>query len=125
MTDLSTLLDLANKHYRVHLRVFSAYAVVALILILIFAQWWLFWPTMIWFLIFGVHFLTYKSLNIDNEWVDERIARTTDKAYDLSHIENIRDGADSEHARSKSKQIDLKEDAAPAKEAPATGNDKG
>jgi|GEM_PF-4668928 len=120
MAYLPMLLDLANRHYRVHLRVFSVCAIIALVLILVFGQWWLFWPTMVWSLFFGVHFLTYKSLNIDNDWIDERIARTTDKAYDVSHIENIRDSFDSEHTRAGKKGGD----EAPPRRTPDVGSDK-
>jgi len=108
MAHLSTFLDFANKHYGVHLHAFVIYAVIALALILIFGQWWLFWPTMVWFFLFGVHFLTFKSLNINSDWVDERITRTTEKAYDVSYIENLRERFDSSHDGSDRTQTDGK-----------------
>ena len=62
-----------------------------LLLIMIFTgAWWLFWPWMVWLLVFAVHFLVVKSLTVKSDWVDERTAETVDHAYDLSHIMSIR-----------------------------------
>ncbi len=56
---------------------------------LFFAQWWLFWPLMIWALVFMVHFLVFKSLTVSSDWIAERTTRTADKAYDLAIIEAL------------------------------------
>ncbi len=71
-----------------------AYALGAGLLVLVdlaFTEgWWFFWPVMAWGLVVLVHYLYLKSVHVDSRWVEERADRVLDKAYDLGHIEDIR-----------------------------------
>ena len=51
--------------------------------------WWAFWPLVLWSIPFAVHYLRYKALTIDEEWVDSRTTELRIKSYDRDHIENI------------------------------------
>lgn len=51
--------------------------------------WWALWPLLITGFMFTVHYLTYKSLTVDDAWVDERAAELYDKSYDQAHIDTI------------------------------------
>lgn len=85
------ILELAKRYFRAHAWVYGIAMLLTAVLALTAESWWFFWPQMIWTILFLVHFLVVRSLDIDDDWVAERTARTADKAYDLTHIEDIRD----------------------------------
>lgn len=58
--------------------------------------WWALWPLLITGFIFMVHYLTYKSLTVDDAWVDERAAELYDKSYDQAQIDSIAERNDME-----------------------------
>ena len=87
---LQELLQFAQRSYPAHRRIYLPATLLAVALMILVDQWWLFWPLAAWTFVFAVQFLTVKSLDVDSEWIDERIARTADKAYDFDHIEDIR-----------------------------------
>jgi hypothetical protein len=53
--------------------------------------WWSFWPMCAWGLVFSLHFFYYKSVTIDEAWVEERTDDMRLRSYDLSHISDIED----------------------------------
>ena len=53
--------------------------------------WSFFWPMLIWSMFILIHYLFFRALNIDPEWVDERSQEITLNSTDLSHIQAIRD----------------------------------
>ena len=58
--------------------------------------WWFFWPSLGWGFLVLLHYLYLKSIRVDGKWAEDRTMRILDKAYDLGHIEDIRqryDGA--------------------------------
>ena len=71
-----------------------AYAIAAAVLVLVdlafTGGWWFFWPVLAWGVLVLVHYLYVKSIHVDNRWAEERADRVLDKAYDLGHIEDIR-----------------------------------
>ena len=79
------------RFFRLHAR---AYALGAAILILVdlavSGGWWFFWPVLAWGFLVLVHYLYLKSIRVDSHWAEERATRILDKAYDLGHIEDIR-----------------------------------
>jgi hypothetical protein len=85
------LLQLATRYFRLHAWIYGIAAFLALTQILRSVEWWFFWPLMIWTILFTIHFMVFKGQNVSDEWVAERAARATDKAYDVSHIESIRE----------------------------------
>ena len=85
------LLELTTRYFRPHAWAYGIAMLLALTQILRSVEWWFFWPLMIWTILFSIHFMVFKSLNVDSDWVAERAARATDKAYDVSHIESIRE----------------------------------
>ena len=80
-------------------RVFKTHIVIYVIALLAWAtavafvpgDWSLFWPIMVWTIVFMIHFLVFKGTHVDDEWVEERVERLNEEAKDLSHIEAIRD----------------------------------
>ena len=57
--------------------------------VLVGSGWWAFWPLVVWGLPFTIHFLWYRSAEVDQEWVDERALDINLQSYDRSHIEAI------------------------------------
>jgi hypothetical protein len=53
------------------------------------APWWAFWPLAGWGLLFGLHYLVYKTRRVDPQWVEERTEDVRSKAYDRGHIDSI------------------------------------
>ena len=97
------LLELTTRYFRHHAWTYVIVMLLALTQILRSVEWWFFWPLMIWTILFAIHFMVFKSLNVDSDWVAERAARATDKAYDVSHIESIRQSSESAASRLKGK----------------------
>ncbi len=85
------IFELATRYFRPHAWVYGGTLLVALMLALVSVELWLFWPMMVWTVLFLIHFLVVKSLNIDSDWVAERTEKTAMKAFDISHIETIRE----------------------------------
>ena len=55
------------------------------------SEWWFFWPLLIWTVLFTLHVMIVKSFIIDDEWVEERSNEIADSAFDLAHMETIRE----------------------------------
>ena len=72
-----------------------AYAVGSVVLIVVdFAAsegWWFFWPVLAWGCAVLLHYIHVKTISIDEGWAADRTTEVVGKAYDLSHIESIRD----------------------------------
>ncbi len=72
-----------------------AYAVGSVVLIVVdFAAsegWWFFWPVVAWGCAVLLHYIHVKSISIDDGWAADRATEVVGKAYDLGHIESIRD----------------------------------
>jgi hypothetical protein len=85
------ILELATRYFRPHAWAYGIALILEAILALISGGLWLFWPLMIWTILFLIHFLVVKSLNIDGAWVAARTEKTAMKAFDISHIETIRE----------------------------------
>jgi len=70
-----------------------AYVLVngALFLINLFTGggWWVFWPILGWGIALSAHWFYVKSINVDEQWVEERTLDIRLGAYDLGHIEDI------------------------------------
>jgi len=81
---------LATRLYKRH-RLIYAGAMAALIItnIYIGSGWWTFWPMCAWTIVFAFHFFYYKSITIDEAWVEERTDDMRLRSYDLSHIHDI------------------------------------
>ncbi len=85
------ILELAIRYLRPHAWAYGIAMLVALMLALGSVELWLFWPLMAWTVLFLIHFLVVKSLNVDSAWVAERTEKAAMKAFDISHIESIRE----------------------------------
>ncbi len=72
-----------------------AYAVCSVVLVVVdFAAsegWWFFWPVLAWGCAVLLHYIHVKSISIDDGWAADRATEVVGKAYDLGHIESIRD----------------------------------
>jgi hypothetical protein len=49
----------------------------------------LFWPLVIWYVVFSLHFLLVRSLTANDEWADERADKLRRHAYDFQHVKDI------------------------------------
>lgn len=54
------------------------------------APWWAFWPLAVTGLLLGLHYLTYKAVTANEQWVEERVEDLNLKSYDRSHIEELK-----------------------------------
>jgi hypothetical protein len=55
------------------------------------APWWGVWPLLCWGLVLSIHYFIYKSLMVDDAWIDERIDDMRWRAYDAGHMEDLED----------------------------------
>lgn len=51
--------------------------------------WWLFWPIAGWAVVLAAHWLYVRTINVTDEWVEERTLEVRGAAYDLGHIDDI------------------------------------
>jgi hypothetical protein len=65
-------------------------AALLLLTWLITASGWLFWVCLSWGMIFAIHYFLVKSINVDEDWADDRAYDLREKSYDLRHIRDIR-----------------------------------
>ncbi len=83
---------LVKRLFRRHL---LAYSVIIGALtaanIVIGGGWWSFWPTCAWGIGLAFHFFYYKSITVDEAWVQERTDDMRLRSVDLSHIRDIED----------------------------------
>lgn len=63
--------------------------------------WWAFWPLLVTGLLFGIHYLFFKTATTDEDWVEQRIDELNVKSYDQGHIEDIRERATRHQRRKK------------------------
>ncbi|HJM91297.1 MAG: hypothetical protein QGG28_19730 [Alphaproteobacteria bacterium] len=49
----------------------------------------LFWPLLIWYIVFSLHFLLVRSLTANDDWADERAGKVRRHAYDFAHVKDI------------------------------------
>ena len=66
------ILELAARYYRPHAWAYGIALFLGAILALVSGRLWLFWPLMVWTILFLIHYLVAKSLNIDSDWVAAR-----------------------------------------------------
>jgi hypothetical protein len=83
---------LVKRWFRRHALAYSA-IIGALITvnIAIGGGWWSFWPTCVWSIALSFHFFFYKSVTVDEAWVQERTDDMRLRSVDLSHIRDIED----------------------------------
>jgi hypothetical protein len=93
------IIELATRYFRLHAWVYGIAMLLASMLALGAVELWLFWPVMVWTVLFLVHFLVLKSLDVDGDWVAERTEKTALKAFDISHIESIRESYEKSASR--------------------------
>lgn len=53
-------------------------------------EWWFFWPLFIWSILFTLHVMVMRTIDIDDKWIEERSDLIADNALDLSQVEAIR-----------------------------------
>lgn len=87
---------LIRRLYRRHVLAYSV-LMGALVVVNIFVGggWWSFWPMCAWGLLLAFHFFYYRSVTVDDMWVQERTDDLRLRSYDLSHIRDIEDRVDS------------------------------
>ena len=89
-TDRSAARSGAKRFLRRHLMAYAGVnGVLFLINLLTAGPWWFFWPVFGWGIAVTAHWLYVKSVDIDDQWVDQRTEEVRQSAYDLGHIEDI------------------------------------
>ncbi|NIP25088.1 MAG: hypothetical protein GWN81_11250, partial [Phycisphaerae bacterium] len=51
---------------------------------------WFFWLALTWVMLIVIHFCIVKSIDVDEDWADERARDLRIKSYDYKHIAAIR-----------------------------------
>jgi hypothetical protein len=54
-------------------------------------QWWFFWPLLIWSILFTLHVMVMRTIDIDDEWVEKRSEKISDNAFDYAQMDGIRE----------------------------------
>jgi len=49
----------------------------------------LFWPLLILYFVFSLHFLLLRSVTANDDWADERADKVRRNAYDFQHVKDI------------------------------------
>lgn len=65
-------------------------SVLAVVDFLFLDGWATFWVMVGWSLLFGVHFMIFRSQTVDEQWVRERIIFDVYKPWDHGHVDEIR-----------------------------------
>lgn len=99
MAQRPSFLELAIRYFRLHAWVYGIAVLLALTQALRAVEWWFFWPLIVWTVLFLLHFLVVKSLGVSNDWVADRTEKTAMKAFDISHIETIRESYEKSSSR--------------------------
>ncbi len=83
---------LVKRLFRRHLLAYSVIiGALTVANIVIGGGWWSFWPTCAWGIGLAFHFFYYKSITVDESWVQERTDDMRLRSVDLSHIRDIED----------------------------------
>jgi 2TM domain len=81
-----------RRVFRWHLLVYGGVMGATMVVnFVIGGGWWSFWPICAWGLVLAFHFFYYKSVTVDEAWVQERTDDMRLRSYDLSHIHDIED----------------------------------
>jgi hypothetical protein len=89
------MLDSLNKalllSFRQHQMVFIvALGLMAVVDFFLLDGWGTFWPIVVWSMLFGVHFIIYRSQVVDEQWLEERMIFDVYRPWDYGHIEEIK-----------------------------------
>lgn len=80
----------SRRGLRRHGAVFWCVAAVLLIInVTVGGGWWSFWPLYAWGLVLAVHFFYVRSINVSDDWVEERADDLRMRSYDFDHIRDI------------------------------------
>ena len=94
-----------TRYFRLHGLAYAlGVAVLVAVDLAVTDGWWSFWPVFAWSVILLVHYLYLRSTHVDSRWVEERESQVLDKAYDLGHIEDIRQRYQGEKPRDGDRQ---------------------
>ena len=88
---LNTFNTLLIKYY--HRHQFAFFIGISSLLVVdffLFDEWATFWIMILWAMVFGVHFMIFKSQNVDDDWVEEKLIFDLYRPWDYGHIEQIK-----------------------------------
>lgn len=86
-----------GRMLRWHLTTFLALnLVLSIINIATGRPWWAVWPLVATGFVLALHYLAYRATAADEQWVAARVSELNLKSYDRSHIENIKERAETE-----------------------------
>lgn len=79
-----------KRWFRRHLLLFCVVmGALTVVNVFVGGGWWSFWPLCAWGLALSLHFFYYKSVTVDEAWVEERTEDMRLRSYDLGHIHDI------------------------------------
>lgn len=78
------------RYLRLHAGAYALGAVIFFLVDLAVADGsWFLWPVLVWGALLFLHYIYVQSRRVDNDWAERRAAEVAERAYDLSHIEDI------------------------------------
>ena len=81
----------AARYLRLHARAYAVAAVIFLLVDLAASDGrWFFWPVLVWGAVVLLHSMCVNIVRLDDDWAAGQAREIGDRAYDLSHIEDIR-----------------------------------
>ena len=89
------MLDSLNKalllSFRRHQMIFIiALGLMAVVDFFLLDGWSTFWPMVVWSMLFGLHFIVFRSQVVDEQWLEERMIFDVYRPWDYGHIEEIK-----------------------------------
>jgi len=85
------VLALSRSFLPYHQRIYACVMGVTIVSQFIWpTEWWFFWPLLIWTVIFTLHLMVMRTIDVDEDWVDERSDKVADNAFDFGQMEAIR-----------------------------------
>ena len=79
---------------RWHALAYAAVGGILLVTNLHGGGWWFFWPVFVWGIVLALHFFYVRSVDVDDQWVSERMGDLRFRSYDLGHVEDIKERVD-------------------------------
>ena len=79
------------KYFQLHQFIFFAgISILLLIDFFLLEEWATFWIMIFWAMVFGIHFMIFRSQNVDDEWLEEKIIFDVYRPWDYGHIDQIK-----------------------------------
>lgn len=79
------------KYFRRHQFIFLIGISVMLVVdFFLLKEWATFWLMISWSMVFSVHFMIFRSQNVSDEWLEEKMIFDVYRPWDYGHIDQIK-----------------------------------